>query len=275
MSKAQQIKISLLQNELAKKERLIDDLEIQNKALLDAANGDTKAALALANEFRAQRDDALQKVAQHETTISVMSHFAPGGIAAPEIHSDKRTPALLIGVRSRGGTVTNVSSENACGVCITVSIRDFDNPDQIDVAKVENAYPGSAQEAREELPHRIEALARRAPLPENLRGPDIPGVPEETLLIALREIANWWHVPEFQRHDERNYFDRLKQIFEVAIKPEVKQMTANDAYDYWTKNVKLSFADMAKYGRGRSDQPRDPKRRRKAQKSNWQRVSLI
>lgn len=275
MSKAQQDKISILQNENAKKERLITDLEIQNRALLATADGDTKAALVLANEFKAQRDDALQKIVQHETTISILQHFAPIGIAAPEIHNDKLAPKLIAGVRSRGGTITPVSSENACGVCITVSIRDFYNPDQIDIAKVEGLYPSSAQEAREEIPSRIEALAHRAPLPENVRGPAIAGVSDDTRLIALREMANSWHVPEFRHHEERNYFDRLKQIFEHFIRPEVKQMTLEAAYDYWGKTVKDSFENMAKYGRGRDDQPRDPKRKRKdAKKFPFSRVSL-
>lgn len=277
MGKADERENNDLRIKLGRKDTEIADLKAEIAFLVASANGDMKIAYAAFQEAKDQLTDARRRNADYEATISDLQTkiiaCVPLEIAEPPA-TDEQAEQIRIAAENRGSNVLSTPKENVCLVSVHIYIRPDTAKQIIETERCFDIFPGDAEVAKEELFQYVRALVRRAPLPENLRRRGaIPGVDDETLLFAMRDIAAWWHIDDFQQNNEYDLWQRLKGAFDHHIRPRVNwdEITETTAYDYWRKSVEDTFENMAQFRRNVS---RKPTKRAPKEKPKYSRISL-
>lgn len=160
----------------------------------------------------------------------------------------------------RGG----IMGQDATPVAYVVCIGRGDSLNKWTVARGQQTFPGSHDEAEREISARIDALCTRAPMPENHRRgmPELEGM-SAALHKAHKQLAVFWHVKTLQSE----WYARLREAFDKHIWAPFESDLLNLGYDYdaaydlFQKHIVDSFENVTSTGRG--DAAARPKRRNK------------
>jgi len=158
-------------------------------------------------------------------------------------------------------TVKNVLGVNATYVSYSVVLGLSDERGNIsyELGKGHDFFPGTVSSAKKEISERIDALIRRAPMPENFRTAGLPEVDGlyESMYQAGLWLSKFWHVHRDQWHTrlKESFHSYVWNLYGEKIQSIDDKFDERETYDRYRKTMTRSFEDVGKY-RGIPDKPR-------------------
>lgn len=127
----------------------------------------------------------------------------------------------------------------SCIVDVRIAVRSDKNGFM--VYSLSSLFNGAQERARVEILPRVFAAIWRGPMPENLRGPAIPGVDVQTLITAVTDVAVYLHDDLADL-----YHANFDKIYREQIYPKVDftRITEDDARKHFRLVVDKTIENM-------------------------------
>jgi hypothetical protein len=216
------------------------------RLLQSGASGGVKEIIEQANRDRQEFSRQLSEL-QTELRRVIIGQTPYEAITAPIQGNadDSNIPPDLI----------SINLDKSCVVAYRIAIRYGAKPEDFIVLKGKATFPGSLEEAIEELPLLVDSAVARSPTMQEITMGGLINARLETLWKAMFELSMCYG-DEFAAEKYEEMFNRL---FHEKILPEEcpgnpRPAEIADAREKFVKAVNSSFANLRENGRGTTKQ---------------------